>query len=180
MRGLLVGTEYFVMGVLLIGAVEKGRLLYHREARWHPLFVSTSRRRRLSNPLTALGLLSDVGALATLLVTPPVGAAIFLASMITYTAVGVPTMRLQPIRSTCGCLGQALDGEGLGFFIARNAALALIAVTLVIAGPRAWEPTVLSPLVALVLVGTLALSAAWSRRRSVAQVSGQMTGMLRP
>lgn len=128
------GARALLTVVFILAVIEKVITLQRKSAAWHPVLIVSRWRRNHAPALIDAALMSDLTAVVLLVVTPPAGAVVSIAILLAYTVAAIP-MHAAPTSSPCRCMWKILDTTTRGGLLLRNALLALLSSTLIVASP---------------------------------------------
>jgi len=161
-RDLADGARWALVVAFSLAAVEKAETLLHRAAAWHPVILAHPAWRRHATALMGAALLADLLAVGLLVTAPASGgvAAAVLAGGYTVAARGLPDAG-----EGCRCLWKVVEARTWQALVARNAALAVLAMAVAVAPPRPGLEGAFWGLGLLLAIGALVWGIGRLRRR---------------
>lgn len=132
----IAGGLLIALGLLMVLSAFSKFDLVRGGARWHPLFIGGSWRRRNAVRLTGGSLLADV-VVAVLIPLYPIAAAVISAGLIgVYTAAFLSWTPRHERHRQCRCFAFSIAEATTRFgFIARNTLLIALAATIAVSDP---------------------------------------------
>lgn len=165
-RGTVSHSAVIATGfVFVLAGVSKVSALLRRSGRWHPLFVTSTTRRRYAHLLLGAGVLLDTVVVLLLLTNVVGGSLAAVIALAVYTTAAI--LWRSPVSSQCNCFAlNFLDVGDSRILLLRNALIALVVWAGSTSTSTLAEPDLLALLGAgFLIAGLAALLRAFESRR---------------
>jgi hypothetical protein len=127
------GARWALVAVFALAAAEKAETLLHGAAAWHPVILAHPSWRRRAAALMGTAFLGDVVAVGLLVASPVVGGLVSAVLVGSYT---VAAHDLPDSGEGCRCLWKVLEARTWQALVARNSAVAVLAIAVAVFPPR--------------------------------------------